>query len=133
MVIVRHCELVYPHYCAKALNARRLLIVDKIPYEKALADGLSESIVAFCRARGCSTRRTECTCTYAGYIVATGTLELFEVDCGSVALIELVVEIVPRALHFVENVKAPVDRVEVICVLVGANVAHARLTTATEL
>ena len=45
--------------------------------------------------------------------------------------IELIIELVSWRLHPVENVEAPVDRMEVISVFISANVAHACLTTPT--
>ena len=42
-------------------------------------------------------------------------------------LIKLVVELVPRCLHSIENVEAPVYGVELVSVLIRTHVAHTGL------
>ena len=89
--------------------------------------------MAFSRASSCAAGSTESARSNARDVVPTWALELFQVYCRSIPLIELIIELVPWALHPVEDVEAPVNDMKVISVLVCANVAHTCVTAETYL
>lgn len=133
MPIVDHGKVIYPHDGAQALDPSRSLVIHEVFNEEALAFGLHESIVALSRASCRSTSGTERAGADAGDVVAAGALQFGQVDSGAVALVELVVQLVPRPLHLVEDVETPVNHVKVISVLIRTDVAHAHVATPAEL
>ena len=75
MIVVDHCEVIYPHDASQTLNASRCLILNKVPDEQALSLRLYKPIVAFGRASCCSTGRTESACADAWDVVAAGAFK----------------------------------------------------------
>ena len=47
MIIVDHCEMIYPHYGPQSLNPRRRLILHEILNEQAFSLRLDELVMAF--------------------------------------------------------------------------------------
>ena len=43
------------------------------------------------------------------------------------SLVELVIELVSRRLHTIENIESPVDGAKLVCVIVGTDVAHSHV------
>ena len=84
-------------------------------------------------ACSCTTGCTESASSYAWNLVATGAFEFGQIDSRLVPLIELVVELISWSFHAIENVKAPIYSVEVVCMFIGANVAHSSVTTTAKL
>ena len=121
--------MVDPHDGPQPLNPRSLLVLYEISMKQAFALCLHIIIVTLrrtcCRSTSCAYRAG----SDARNVVAAGTFELIKVHSCSETLIELVVQLVSRTFHSVEDVKTPINCVEIICMLIGANITHASFTT----
>lgn len=124
--------MVDPHDGSQSLNPCSLLGLHEIANKQAFAFRLNVMIVTLRRTCCRSTSRAYCARSDARNIVATGTFEFIKVDSCSETLIELVIQLVSRTFHSVEDVESPVNCVEIICMLIGANIAHASLATSAE-
>jgi len=111
----------------------RLLVHHEVSNEQALVLALHEPVMALSGARGCAARSADCGVPLADQRRAAGALGLLEVEERAVAGVEVVVEVASRGLHVREDVEAPVYRVVLVHVVVGADVAHALVACQTHL
>ena len=115
------------------MNVLRLLILNEVSYKEALSLRLDEPIVALCRACSGPTACANRARLYTGYPIAARALKLGQIELGAIAQIKYFVEVVARHLHVIKYVEAPVNRMVVVGMFVGTDVAHARLAGRAEL
>lgn len=122
-IILKH-EICY-------LNVSGLLILQEVSDKQAFPFALHKMIMTLswaCRSAAC---RTHCTRFLPDQRPSTRALGLFKTEQRSIARIEIFILLIPGSLHCVEYVEAPVYSVMYFDMLVGTDVAHARLTCHT--
>lgn len=133
VAISYHRILIHPHDWSKALYALSLLIPNKVPNEKALANRLCKPIMTLGRASCSAASWTNRRSFISRYRIPTWTFKFEEVYCNAVAFVEFFIIFVSRRLHVVEDVEPPIDCMEVVCVVVRTHVAHPCITRCTHL